>query len=99
MAKKLKRGYRPCPKCKKPIHIRTAKHECGWDKLKEEKPVIAKRKPTQNGRTAFSYGANSSAADLVDDLDRVADLASRIGTDRLRKFLDSLDRFVVRKMG
>jgi hypothetical protein len=98
MAKKLKRGYRPCPKCKT-IHIRSAKHECGWEKLQEEKPVMAERKSAHNGRTAFPYGSNSSAADLVDELDRVADLASRIGTDRLRKFLDSLDRFVVRERG
>ena len=30
MAVKIKFPNRPCPKCGKPIHIKTSSHECGW---------------------------------------------------------------------
>jgi hypothetical protein len=30
MAKKISFPNRPCPKCGKPIHIKTKQHECGW---------------------------------------------------------------------
>jgi hypothetical protein len=86
---------RPCPKCGKPVHIKSKKHEdCGWGmEGSAEAPSAAlqrggspKKKP---GRVAV---ANANASVTMDDIRAVKILVSKLGAETVRQLAEVLGK-------
>ena len=92
MAKKLSFPNRPCPKCGKPIHIKTKKHEdCGWalDGQASAAPAVVKKggrpkKRATNGRRTGAGGIT------VEDISAVKSLVDRMGTEKVQQLAQVL---------
>jgi hypothetical protein len=52
---------RPCPKCGKPIHVRTKSHDCGW---KAEATAVSKAKLAAKAAPAKKASANGSISKM-----------------------------------
>jgi hypothetical protein len=61
MAASITFPNRPCPKCGKPIHVRTKAHDCGW---KAEATSVSKTKPAAKAVPAKKADANGSISKM-----------------------------------
>jgi hypothetical protein len=92
MAKKISFPNRSCPKCGKPIHIRTKNHECGWvaDGPAAAPPVAVKRvgRPRKAGADG---GSNTGAGGIsLEDITAVKKLVDQIGAEKVRQLAQVL---------
>jgi len=80
---------RPCPKCGKPIHIKSRKHpECGWgveettSAAPAPAPAAAKR-----GRPAKKQPAGGAASGgiTLEDISAVKALVQRMGAEKVQQ--------------
>jgi hypothetical protein len=86
---------RPCPKCGKPIHIKSKKHEdCGWGREgSAETPSAALRRagsPTK--KPAKVAVANASASVTMEDIRAVKALVSKLGAETVRQLAEVLGK-------
>lgn len=63
MAAKISFPNRPCPKCGKPIHIKTSSHECGWK--------ATATAPSSKGKPAKTASSNGKAMSKMEAVRRV----------------------------
>jgi hypothetical protein len=86
---------RPCPKCGKPIHIKSKKHEaCGWgmEASAETPSAVMERPVNATPQSAQPAAAGSQASISMDDIQAVNALVSKLGAETVRQLADVLDK-------
>lgn len=76
MAEKITFPNRPCPKCGKPIHIKSKSHDCGW---KAEPTAVSKTKPPTKAAPAKKPAADAS----ISKMEAVRRVLSSSGKDTM----------------
>ena len=89
MAQKINFPNRPCPKCGKPIHIKTKNHECGG----VSDGHGAKHGATPKKRGSSGDGRWQEAGDItIQDIETVKALVDRIGAEKVRQLAQVLTK-------
>lgn len=86
---------RPCPKCGKPIHIKSRSHEaCGWsaDAKAVVAPAAARRSGKWRKRRARTTAATSAGGIRLQDIAAVKALVDQIGAAKVRDLATVLTR-------
>jgi hypothetical protein len=94
-AKKPGFPSRPCPKCGKPIHIKSKKHEaCGWGmESNVETPTAVIEQPGNAKPQNVQPAPTSSRASIsMDDIQAVNALVNKLGAETVRQLADVLDK-------
>jgi hypothetical protein len=94
-AKKPNFPSRPCPKCGKPIHIKSKKHEeCGWgmEASAETPSALIKRGGIPKKKPAKVAVANSNASVTMDDILAVKAVVSKLGAETVRQLAEVLEK-------
>ena len=92
MAKKLSFPNRPCPKCGKPIHIKTKKHECGWvaDGQASAAPAVVKKGDRPKKRAAANGRRTGAGGITVEDISAIKSLVDRMGAEKVQQLTQVL---------
>ena len=93
MAKKIGFPNRPCPKCGKPIHIKSRSHDCGW---KAEESVKAPAGETPSAiirrvvkeKTGKATAAGAFGGITMADIQAVKDVVNKLGADTALRSLE-----------
>jgi hypothetical protein len=86
---------RPCPRCGKPIHIKSKKHEeCGWgmEGRAETSSAALKRGGGPKQKPAKVAVANSNASVTMDDIRAVKTLVSKLGAETVWQLVEVLGK-------
>ncbi|OAI38826.1 hypothetical protein AYO40_06315 [Planctomycetaceae bacterium SCGC AG-212-D15] len=96
---------RPCPKCGKPIHIKTRSHECGWKangaagtKMKPGRPAAANGKISKMEavrRVIGDTGSGTKPADIQDEVKKRFNIKMDTGT--ISNYKSTIMRLAARK--
>lgn len=97
MAKKIGFPNRPCPKCGKPIHVRTKSHDCGW-KAEESAKAPAGETPSAiirrvvKAKTGKTTAAGAFSGITMADIQAVKDVVNKLGADTVRQLAEVLEK-------
>lgn len=86
---------RPCPKCQKPIHIKSKKHEeCGWgiEDSAETPSAVIKKAGNAKKKSVKVAAASSSASVTMADIQAVKDVVDKLGADKVRQLTKFLEK-------
>lgn len=89
-AEKMKPGYRACPNCGKPVHIRAGSHECGWTKPATEKkpPKATKGTPGRKKGSRNGQATDNETIVMLDHADAIRKAVERLGPDVVKAIAD-----------
>lgn len=91
--KKITFPNRPCPKCGKPIHIKTTKHEeCGWkrDGHAPAPTAAVKQAKRRKKRRAKAGATKSNAAITLQDIQAVKAVVDKLGAEKVWQLAEVL---------